>query len=264
MSNLPHNLTLTFLAAGLTITGCATKKHVRTKIQPLEVRVEKLEEKSKTLETALADSERVASRADERAQSADGRVTEVSATAKTAAERAANAENTAGVAKSLAESSFQKSQDVERKLTTLGTAQASTVLADNLQLVSRDNVLFGVGAVLLSQSAREQLDTVAAKLPKAQRFALELQGFADPSGPAARNIELSQRRAEAVARYLNIRHSIPLHRMHVLGMGSEKLAQSKSVAAKRLARRVEVKLYAGDGGTTSGTRPAAATSAAVR
>lgn len=262
MSNLPQTLTLTFLAAGLTITGCATKKHVRSKIQPLEVRVDKLEEKSKTLETALADSERTASRADERAQSADARVTEASATAKTAAERASQAENAAGVAKSLAESSFQKSQEVERKLSSIASP-AGAGLADNLQLVSKDNVLFAVGIVALSKDAREQLDSVAAKLPKAQPFALELQGFADPSGSSARNLELSRRRAESVARYLSVRHNIPLHRMHVLGMGSEKLPQSKSLAAKRLARRVEVRLYAADVATT-GTRPVAATTASAR
>jgi outer membrane protein OmpA-like peptidoglycan-associated protein len=241
MSNLPRTFVLTFLAAGLTITGCATKKHVRSKIQPLEIRLDKAEEKGKSLESAVADLEKTASRADERAKSADSAAGEASKAAQGAADRAGEAQNTASTAKSLAESSVQKSEQVERQLGALSSGIANLQMAEKLQLISRENVLFGVGSVSLSKVARDQLDALASKLPKEHSYAVELQGFADPSGQAARNLELSQKRAESVARYLSSRHSVPLYSLHVLGMGSEK--QVMPAAQRRLARRVEVKLY---------------------
>jgi OmpA-OmpF porin, OOP family len=41
-------------------------------------------------------------------------------------------------------------------------------------------------------------------------YVIEVAGFADSSGDADKNLELSQRRADAVVQYSALTHSIPL------------------------------------------------------
>ncbi len=242
MNFLPHSRLLSLLAAAALLSGCATRKYARNKVTPVAVRVDKLEERSKTIEANLAEVEKTSSRADERAQSADSRVTEANNTAVRAAERATQADNTAGVARSLAESSFQKTQELEKRVNAFGAAEpGGSGASDEANLATRESVYFGVGSAALSKIARDQLDLVAARIGQFKRCVIEIQGYADPSGTAARNLELSQKRAESVARYLAGRHGVPLHRLHVLGMGVDKAPLS--AAGKQKSRRVEVRVY---------------------
>ena len=63
-------------------------------------------------------------------------------------------------------------------------------------------------------------------------------------GNAGYNQELSQRRAMTVARYLSAEHEIPLRRIQMLGIGSEKpVADNKTREGRMQNRRVEVKVY---------------------
>lgn len=235
-SNVTKTLMAGVIALSLSMTaGCATKRHVRSKIQPLEVRIDKLEDKAKSLETTVAEVETVASRVDERSKATEGRVTEVSAAATKANDKAVEADNKAGVARSLAQSGFEKAQEVEKKVEALHQG--------DLRVSAKESVFFAVNSTVLSRAARDQLDVLGASIAKLKHYAIEVQGFADQSGRAARNLELSQRRAEAVGRYLSARHNVPLHRMHVLGMG---VAEGKSSAARRMGRRVEVKLLSNE------------------
>ncbi|MBM3740402.1 MAG: hypothetical protein FJW39_32000 [Acidobacteria bacterium] len=170
--------------------GCVRSRNVRSKIQPLEVRIDKLEDKAKSLETTVAEVETVASRVDERSKATEGRVTEVSAAATKANDKAVEADNKAGVARSLAQSGFEKAQEVEKKVEALNQG--------DLRVSAKESVFFAVNSTVLSRAARDQLDVLGASIAKLKHYAIEVQGFADQSGRAARNLELSQRRAEAV------------------------------------------------------------------
>ena len=69
------------------------------------------------------------------------------------------------------------------------------------------------------------------------KLLVELEGYADPKGPKDYNVELSQRRVEAVRRYL-VQNGVEVSRIHSIGLGP--IADPKlSDAAKR---RVTVKL----------------------
>ena len=70
---------------------------------------------------------------------------------------------------------------------------------------------------------QEHLDNLAARLKSDNRNVfLEIEGHTDSSGPEGYNLVLGQRRAEAVRRYLNGNHSIPLHRMSVITYGESR------------------------------------------
>lgn len=65
-----------------------------------------------------------------------------------------------------------------------------------------DQVLFGLDSAELDPSAHAVLDAAVEWLRADPMRQLLIRGHADPSGPEAYNLDLSARRAEAVAAYL--------------------------------------------------------------
>ena len=71
---------------------------------------------------------------------------------------------------------------------------------------------------------------------------LELEGYTDGRGSEQYNIGLSQRRAEAVERYL-VSKNIPLFRIAIVGLGKENpVADNKTNDGRAQNRRVEVRV----------------------
>ncbi len=71
---------------------------------------------------------------------------------------------------------------------------------------------------------------------------IELQGFTDSTGSESYNINLSQRRAENVLRYL-VSKNVPLFRVSIVGLGeANPVADNKTRAGRDQNRRVEVRI----------------------
>jgi outer membrane protein OmpA-like peptidoglycan-associated protein len=131
------------------------------------------------------------------------------------------------------------------------TAQETANLA-NERISSLDDydvqeeavVNFALNSAVLSAEARRQLDELAAKTTAARAFVIEVSGHADATGSAARNFQLSQRRAEAVVQYLAVNHHIPMRRFITpMGYGkTEAVADNSTAAGRAQNRRVEVKM----------------------
>ena len=119
---------------------------------------------------------------------------------------------------------------------------------DNVgQLVQagRTKVFFGVGSATLSAEGRASLDAIAAQargLNTAYRFAVV--GRADPTGNAAANERLSQRRAQAVIQYLERSAGITPDKFILpAALGSAPVANDPDVPRNDAeARRVTVTL----------------------
>jgi len=69
-------------------------------------------------------------------------------------------------------------------------------------------VNFRVGSSVLTADGKSKLDAIATKALNAKGYVLEVTGFADSRGSTERNRALSQRRADAVIRYLVEQHRI--------------------------------------------------------
>ena len=113
-------------------------------------------------------------------------------------------------------------------------------------------VNFKTGSAVLSPDSKTKLDDIATKALNAKGYVLEVSGFADTTGSINRNRSLSQRRADAVIRYLVENHSIPLRRIVTpYGYGeTNPVAENKSRDGRAQNRRVEIKLLVNKGLTT--------------
>src|SRR5213080_4575475 len=113
-------------------------------------------------------------------------------------------------------------------------------------------VNFRVGSSILNVDARTKLDAIATKALNAKGYVLEVTGYADSTGATERNRVLSQRRADAVIRYLVENHQIPLRRIVMpYGFGeSNPIADNKTREGRADNRRVEVKVLVNKGLTS--------------
>jgi outer membrane protein OmpA-like peptidoglycan-associated protein len=104
------------------------------------------------------------------------------------------------------------------------------------------NVLFNSGSDQFRDSSYAALDTLAARLLAHPEWHLTIEGHTDGSGPAAKNMLLSQNRAGAIRGYLE-KKGISENRITATGYGSTRpVADNRTAAGRAANRRVEFKL----------------------
>ncbi|MCI0534717.1 MAG: OmpA family protein [Verrucomicrobiales bacterium] len=239
------------VAVALTFgAGCATKGYVRDTVSPVSTRVDEVDGKTTANATKIGELEtrvdKDVSRLDERTVANEQKANEANEKAEKAGQRAAEAQGLAEKGMARVGTVEQSVQTIDRRIENL----------DNYKLVSDEAILFKFNSAELTDEAMAQLDTAASKIGSMNHYVLEVRGYTDTSGDASTNLALSRRRAEAVVRYLTVVKEIPLHRIHVLGAGSEApAADNKTRAGREQNRRVELKLYvAGADGASAGNQ----------
>jgi outer membrane protein OmpA-like peptidoglycan-associated protein len=223
------------LALAPMITGCATKKFVRTTVTPIQQKVGELENTTKAQGDSIGELERGVARAEEKAMGADAR-------AEAAAKEAALARKEAAEGKSFTETGLNR---VGSEMTAMNSAISTRF--ENLRdykLVTSESVYFQPAKAELTDEAKAELDAAVEKVKGHKNFVMELQGHTDNTGSKALNLELSRKRADAVVRYLTTRHSVALHRIYVAGYGdANSVADNKTRDGRKQNRRVDMKVF---------------------
>jgi len=234
-------------------SGCATKKHVRQVVGPVEARVSSTERTNQQQQAAIGELGNSVARADEHAQDADKKAQAAGESAQRANEAAGQANQAAQTARARADEGYSLADSTRARL-----GQVTENL-DNYKLVSTENVLFNVNRYTLTKEGKQTLDNAVTQLQNSKNYVLEIEGFTDASGSAASNLELSRKRADSVVRYLTTQHNVPLRKINVLGLGEDDPnADNKTRSGRKQARRVEVRVFAldlngqGQGGTSTG------------
>ncbi|HYV25561.1 MAG TPA: OmpA family protein [Pyrinomonadaceae bacterium] len=209
-------------------------------------------EKVRFNDTDLRTARAVESRAtplEDRATASEGRLTEVEQ----------NAQKLSGQLDELAAVSNAARGGAKAAQATADAAVAG-VNATNDRISALDDyvpqetaaVNFRTGSAVLNPDAKTKLDEIATKALNAKGYVLEVTGFADSTGNTNFNRQLSQRRADAVIRYLVENHQIPLRRIVTpYGFGeSNPVADNKTRDGRAENRRVEVKVLVSKGITS--------------
>ncbi|MCU1281726.1 MAG: Flagellar motor rotation protein MotB, partial [bacterium] len=102
------------------------------------------------------------------------------------------------------------------------------------------SILFATGTARLLPAARLRLDEVAEALRSERGAHFTVQGFTDSRGSEARNLRLSQARADAVRDYL-LNRDVAAERVRAVGKGEEEPVASNATPDGRANnRRVEI------------------------
>jgi outer membrane protein OmpA-like peptidoglycan-associated protein len=106
-------------------------------------------------------------------------------------------------------------------------------------LVETVEVRFGFDRWDLDDTAQTALASLVKEVQANPRLSVDLEGYADPTGTFAYNVGLSQRRVEAVRRYL-VEKGIELPRIQAVGLGPITAAGLPDEKKRRVTVRMMV------------------------
>ncbi len=237
------------LGSALLVTGCATKKFVQEEVAKSQQRtgaevgrVDKTlsDEKARvdTLQKDLGATKAASEDADKKAQEAAAAASRAVGKADEANVKATEAATRADAAGATAKEALGKATDTDQRLTKLWANRDKRTLTDTIV------VQFDFDKWMLNDGAQTQLLALAKQLQEQPQLSIELEGFTDTIGTVPYNIQLSQRRAEAVRRFL-VEKGVELPRIHSIGLGDIRpVADNKTKQGRDQNRRVSIRLYA--------------------
>lgn len=222
-------------------TGClATRKYVQIQDTNLQSNIkatdQKVDAKTNELDQRISDVDR---------HSEQG-YSEATAKAEAADQHAAGANQAAQGAQQTADKGVNMATQAEQQIDNI----------DNYQPVKSQDVLFGFNRANLTPDDQQQLDELTQALGSLKHYTLEVEGFTDATGPKQYNLDLSQRRADAVVRYLTENEHVPLFKIHVLGLGEDQPAGDNHTRdGRQQNRRVQVRIMAPEMGQAQAENP---------
>jgi outer membrane protein OmpA-like peptidoglycan-associated protein len=204
--------------AWLILHPFASKEYVRRYVQPVQDRVNELDE--------LAESNRKTTRdADARAQQG----------LQLASDKANVADGHALEAANKAHVAHQTATALDSHLATVETMIGNI---DQYKSAQQTEVRFRPGQTVMSKQAKGVLDEIATPLKNQHGYIIEVQGFSSGQGQTA--IANSRQMADSVVRYLVSNHEIPAYRIYAIGMGNGAVAKHTS------GTRVEISVLKND------------------
>ena len=122
---------------------------------------------------------------------------------------------------------------------------------DDFDSIKTITVPFATNSASLGPKAKATIDEAAAwvKTQNTKGWVMAVVGFADSTGNSQRNIDLSERRANAVIYYIVSKYKMPLNRLvQPFGYGQlEPTADNKTKEGRAKNRRVEIRLMVNKG-----------------
>ena len=216
---------ITILAGVMLLGGCATKRYVADRVDPVNAKVGEVDQRQQNTQKQLDEAETKINAADEKATSADAR---------------------AGDAIGRADAASKKSDQVKDELR--GELNDRIANLDDYKSAGDVTVLFKFNSAELTSEGKQQLDQlVTGEVGSLKRYFIAIQGFTDRIGSAEHNLNLSRRRAEAVQTYLVAQHNVPVCRIQIVGLGKDKpINDQKTRNDREKNRRVEVTVFNAD------------------
>ncbi len=107
-------------------------------------------------------------------------------------------------------------------------------------VLTLDDVLFDTGKAQLKAGAQRSIDQIASFLEQHPERSVQVEGFTDSQGSNDYNLELSQKRADAVAMAI-MQRGVDAQRVRAMGYGEQfPVASNTNAGSRQLNRRVEI------------------------
>ena len=229
-------LVLALGTVGVT-SGCATRKYVRTtvgtKATELSARIDadgnRIDEHGNKLEANSSQIQELGSVTRDhtgKIATLDNNVQQVDAKTQQAMNIGQGAQTTADKAVGEVSSLDQKFQN-----------------RNNYQALTEEKVLFPFNSAKIEDKYKQVLDGIAEKISANPDAILVMEGRTDATGDDTYNIQLGEKRADAVLHYLVVEKGIPIHRIYKVSFGEEKpVAENKSRSGRAENRAVVMRV----------------------
>jgi OOP family OmpA-OmpF porin len=238
--------TIIMLAGVLASAGCATKKYVAKTVDPVRDKVDTVATTTDKQGQQISQQgtqlnqhgEELKSQAAKEGADIDAAKTDIAANK----ERAMAADARAGDAL----------QKTDQNTKNLGELRQVVANLDDYKPSGNTAIPFAFNKDVLTDDSKAELDKLVQNTGTMKRYFIAVEGFTDKTGSISYNNQLSRRRAEAVMQYLVAKHDIPVYRIHMIGLGMEKPADTNNDRAARAKnRRVEVTIYTAENPASS-------------
>jgi outer membrane protein OmpA-like peptidoglycan-associated protein len=241
-------ITIVMFAGVLASGGCATKKYVAKTVDPVRDKVDTVSSTTDKQGQQIAQQgtqlnqtgEDLKNQISKEGTDIDQARTDINANK----ERAMAADARAGDALQRAGDALQKA---DKNTKDLGELRQVVANLDDYKPAGNTAIPFAFNRDVLTAESKADLDKLVDGTGTMKRYFIAVEGFTDKTGSVSYNNQLSRRRAEAVMLYLVAKHDIPLYRIHMIGLGMEKPADTNNDRAARAKnRRVEVTIYSAE------------------
>ncbi|MGD2074335.1 MAG: OmpA family protein [Gammaproteobacteria bacterium] len=137
---------------------------------------------------------------------------------------------------------YMDRQEAKLRAQLEGTGVSVTRVGDQIILNMPGNITFATDSADISSSFYPVLDSVALVVNEFDKTYVDVVGHTDSTGAAEYNQQLSVRRAQSVASYLQSQKVLP-ERLLVRGMGEDSpIASNDTPEGRAMNRRVEIVL----------------------
>jgi len=225
MSKVSTAATIALALGSMFIVGCATKGYVRNSIQPVDQKIDEVDKNSQSRDSSqVADLGKTNQAVDEDEKKLSA-TTEIANTADNESKGAMSKAN-------------QNARD-------LGDLRTVVANIDDYKPAGDPVVVhFAVSKDTLTKDEKAKLDEVATQVSTMPRYFITVEGFTDQTGSSSYNDQLSRERANQVISYLVGTHDVPVYKIHMVGLGDQKLIDDgKGKEARKQSRRVEITVY---------------------
>jgi len=229
------------------MTGCATKKYVRTSVdtraQEISHRIDNDENTIKSSQSSIEELSGVTREHGQKITSLDNEIKQTDAKTQQAQQTGEAAQNTAnkvGTQVSGLETRFQN--------------------RNHFTVLNEEQVHFKFNSAKLDDQSKSTLNDMAQQLKQNPDVILVMEGHTDSAGSPDYNVQLGEKRAEAVIRYLVVDQAVPMNRISQISFGEDKpMADNKTKEGRAQNRSVVVRVMGpeqtGKEGMMSQSRP---------
>lgn len=216
------------------VSGCATKGWVREELSRRDTQID---------QRIVQVDERVGSetqRVDKRVDGVEGRVTQEAQKAEGMGVRVGNLETTVTStsdavrsARERADAAMAKAEGVDGRITKLWNNRYNGKVVDTI------NVQFGFDRSELDDGAQTTLLGLVKELQTNPGLTVELIGYTDMKGAREYNYTLSQRRVDAVRRFL-VERGVQIGRIQAVGLGAMNGRETPEAQKRRVIARLMI------------------------
>lgn len=137
---------------------------------------------------------------------------------------------------------YADKQEAELRAQMANTGVEVQRQGDQIKLIMPGNITFATDSANIAPSFYSPLNNLAGSFKQFNQNTIEVVGFTDSTGSRQHNMDLSQRRAQAVSTYLTSQ-GVDASRISVRGMGPDQpIASNADANGRAQNRRVEVNL----------------------